>query len=290
MCTRQRVDLHMHSTCSDGSDTPQELLQKVMAAGITVFALTDHDIMDGVRILRECVPPGIRYISGIEFSTVSEGGKHHILGYGCDPNHPAMKAAIEYGLILRQGKMSRRIRNLRERHGVYLTRDEMAWLDRQPRAGKPHLARILVDRGMAKDVTEAIHTLIDDGTEETAEDRIPARMAIDAIHAAGGIAVWAHPLGGEGEEHLAPDELKRRLEILLPLGLQGLECYYSRYSRAEEALLLTLADRHDLLVSGGSDYHGSFKTIALGTLCAEPGVVEAEQLTILDELTGRDSR
>ena len=251
-----RYDLHIHTAASDGSDTPAMLAQKVREAGLELFAVTDHDTIDGALAMEPLVPEGVSYIRGIEFSCVSPGGKCHILGYGFDPNHPGFLAALREGAQLRREKLERRIVHLREKFGISLTEEELQWLRSLKSPGKPHLGELLVKRGLAPDRGSAIKRYL---SGVPGRDRIDAKTAIDAIRVSGGIAVWAHPLGGEGERRLTEEEFRRKLDVLLADGIQGLECRYSRYSREESALLLRCAQTHGLIATGGSDYHGSVK-------------------------------
>ena len=260
-------DLHIHTTASDGSDSPAELARRL--GGLKLFSVTDHDTIDGALAMEPLVPAGIGYIRGVEFSCVLPGGKCHILGYGYDPANPVFRSALQEGAQLRQEKLRRRLAHLQERFGIAFTEVELHWLHSLSSPGMPHLGRLLLNRGLAPDLNSAIRTYL---SGVPGRDRIEAKTAIEAIRAAGGIAVWAHPLGGEGEKRLTRAEVEARLEILTGLGIQGLECRYSRYSNADEALLLGFARSHGLLVTGGSDYHGSNKKgIELGQLGAEHG-------------------
>ena len=262
-----KLDLHIHTSASDGSDSPAELARRL--GGLKLFSVTDHDTIDGALAMEPLVPAGIGYIRGVEFSCVFPGGKCHILGYGYDPANPVFRSALQEGAQLRQEKLRRRLAHLQERFGISFNEEELHWLHSLPSPGKPHLGRLLLNRGLAPDLNSAIRTYL---SGVPGRDRIEAKTAIEAIRAAGGIAVWAHPLGGEGEKRLTRAEMEARLEILTGLGIQGLECRYSRYSNADEALLLGFARSHGLLVTGGSDYHGSNKKgIELGQLGAEHG-------------------
>ena len=264
-----RYDLHIHTAASDGSDTPAGLAQKVLAAGLELFSVTDHDTIAGALEMEALIPAGVGFIRGVEFSCVSPGGKCHILGYGYDPANPVFRSALEEGAQLRREKLERRIDHLRERFGVLLTAEELRWLRSLKSPGKPHLAGLLVKRGLAPDRGSAIRRFL---SGVPGRDRIDSETAIGAIRAAGGIAVWAHPLGGEGEKRLTQVPLEQRLAALLSEGIQGLECYYSRYSRGESELLLGYARAHNLIVTGGSDYHGiNKKDIQLGQLGTESG-------------------
>ena len=269
-----RYDLHIHTAASDGSDTPATLAQKVREAGLELFSVTDHDTIEGALAMEALIPEGVGYIRGIEFSCVSPGGKCHILGYGFDPNHPGFLAALREGAELRREKLERRIAHLREKFGILLTEEELGWLRSLKSPGKPHLGKLLLERGLAPDMNSAIRTYL---SGVPGRDRIDSGTAIDAIRVSGGIAVWAHPLGGEGERRLTEAEFQAKLALLIADGIQGLECRYSRYSREESALLLRCAQTHGLIATGGSDYHGANKQgILLGQLGTDfaPGNID----------------
>jgi predicted metal-dependent phosphoesterase TrpH len=241
--------------------------------------VTDHDTIDGALAMEALLPAGISYIRGVEFSCVSPGGKCHILGYGYDPAHPVFRAALQEGSQLRREKLENRIIHLREKFGIRLTEEELRWLRSLKSPGKPHLGRILADRGLAPDLSTAIKTYLNLPNEGS--DRIPASLAIRAIAHAGGIPIWAHPLGGEGERQLSKEKFHAQLETLLSAGLQGLECFYSRYGKPEADFLMEQADRRGLLISGGSDYHGANKAdLHLGKLSAEDSPVDPGRLTV----------
>jgi predicted metal-dependent phosphoesterase TrpH len=259
-----KVDLHIHTTASDGADSPRVLAEKIAAAGLELFSVTDHDTIAGALEMEKIVPRGVRYIRGVEFSCVSPAGKCHILGYGFDPDHPALLEALAEGRRLRLEKLERRLEQLRRDYGIVLTVAERSWLMSLGSPGKPHLGQIIRNRGLAPDLDGAIRGFIRD---VPGRDRIEAKMAIEAITAAGGFPVWAHPLGGEGEKRLTEEKFESLLQTLLGYGLRGLECRYSRYGRKESEFLLDHAERLGLTPTGGSDYHGSNKKdIQLGQL------------------------
>ena len=263
-----RYDLHIHTAASDGSDAPAQLAEKVVAAELELFSVTDHDTIEGALAMETMIPEGVGYIRGVEFSCIGSGGKCHILGYGFDPAHPRYCAALAEGAQLRREKLGRRIAHLREQFGIELTEEELRWLHSRKSPGKPHIGKLLLSRGLAPDLDSAIRRYL---SGIPGRDRIDAKTAIDAIRASGGIPVWAHPLGGEGEKRLTQTEFLKRLELLLSDGIQGMECRYSRYSREESEFLMTHAQARGLLVTGGSDYHGvNKKGIVLGQLGTEP--------------------
>ena len=261
------IDLHIHTTASDGSDSPIQLLEKLRMAGVRVFSVTDHDTIDGALALEGRVPEGMVFVRGVEFSCVTPAGKCHILGYGYDPEHPALLDALRQGRQLRLEKLRLRLEQLERDFGIRLTEQELSWLHSRNSPGKPHLGRILLDRGMAPSLNEAINTYIRD---VPGRDRIEGAVAVAAIEAAGGFPVWAHPLGGEGEKRLTPEKFENQLRTLLGYGIRGMECWYSRYRLEEVRFLEDRAGAHGLTVTGGSDYHGANKkNLALGQLNAD---------------------
>lgn len=268
----------MHCTASDGTDTPEELIRSLKAAGIHTFALTDHDTIEGVRQIRDLVPEDMSFYRGVEFSCITEYGKCHILGYQYDPEHPELQKALRLGEKLRQDKFEKRLRYLKEVHGIEFTEEEMRYLRSIKSVGKPHLAKLLIRKGIAADMQNAMSGYLNGC--RTGRDKIEAEIAVKAILASGGIPVWAHPLGGEGEKTIEKEAFEPLLQALIKAGIRGLECYYSRYTMDQVGLLLGYAKQHGLLVSGGSDYHGTNKNICLGTLNADFEKIGEELLTL----------
>ena len=284
----RKADLHLHTTASDGSDTPGELISKAREAGLEVISITDHDTIAGSLEAIRLPDEGVKVITGIEFSchTEGEGGFDcHILGYGFDPEDETLLAAIRHGREMRLFKLEARLTYLKERFGIEFTDGEIAWLHSLNSVARPHLANLIIGRGLASDVADAFDKYLKVGGFP--DDRIDAREAIEAILAAGGIPVYAHPLGGEREARLSLDELTERVSSLKSMGLMGLECFYSRYSGEEAEMLVSLAEKNGLLVSGGSDYHGKNKTVVLGSLSSDGSVYDGSQITVIDRLNIR---
>lgn len=278
-----RIDLHMHSAASDGTDSPAGLIETVKRVGIRIFSLTDHDTVEGVAEIAGRVPEGVVFLPGIEFSCTAPSGKCHILGYGCDMRRGAFQEILERVGALRRTKLETRLAFLEER-GIRLPEEEIARLRGMPSAGKPHLANLMVKYGYAASREDAIRDTLN--LCRTGSTRIPADTAIRAILASGGIPVWAHPLGGEGERETPEDQFQAVLSELLGCGLKGLECYYSKYPLARCRRLEGIAQEHRLLVSGGSDYHGANKKVAPGSLNADGAAVEIRTFSPLLEQLG----
>lgn len=277
-----KVDLHIHTTASDGTDTPAELINKIRATGIETFAVSDHDSIEGAMQIASLDTQGLNFIKAIEFSCESHNGRCHVLGYNYDQNNAEFKKAIDYGKKIRERKLEERLKFLSEEFSVEFTEEEKLELRNTKSVGKPHIARLLIKKGYAQSVGEAIKTYINKCP--TIIKRLSAKEAVEAINASGGIAVLAHPLGGEGEKVVEKDVFEQRLEELISYGLKGLECYYSRYDDEKIEFLKQHAKKHSLLISGGSDYHGTNKTIELGTLCASGKKINPEKLTVISEI------
>lgn len=276
--TNCRIDLHIHSAASDGTDSPAALLEKIKAAGIGIFALTDHDTISGALEMQKLISGDLVFVKGIEFSCITAAGKCHILGYNYDETAPAFRAILEEGKAKRQRKLERRIEFLKENFGIELSPEELAKLRGLNSVGNPHIARLVVARGYAADISEAIQKYLKPC--KTEQSRVDGVAAIQAILAAGGTPVWAHPLGGTGEKLLTEEKYAEQLALLKAAGLMGLECYYSRYSAEQVRFLLARAEKNGLYISGGSDYHGLNKAVQLGELNAFGEVVTSERITL----------
>lgn len=278
------IDLHLHSIASDGSDTITELLEAVKDAKLCTFSVTDHDTMEGTLEMEQIVPKDLHFIRGIEFSCITPYQKCHILGYNFDPTDTVFLDALNRGINLRQEKLHRRIEFFRKQFGIELTQEENDWLFSIKSPGKPHFGKIFVDRGLAPDIRTAIEQYVKKCKD--GNDRIDASTAISAILHAGGVPVWAHPLGGEGEKRLTREEFQLQLDTLIAYGIHGMECYYSRYEQDDIDFLVNQAKKHHLLISGGSDYHGQNKpNLHIGKLNVEDMDVDNTALTLYNYLS-----
>ena len=273
-----KADLHIHSNNSDGSDNTNELLNNLKKSGVEIFALTDHDTVEGCREM-EKLSPDITFIKGVELTCLCDDIKCHILGYGIDINNPDLLGLIEKGKQLRQQKLETRIKYLKDIFSIELTKNEKDWLYSIKSVVKTHLANILVNRGLADDNLSAMKKYLDG--IKTGNTRFDGQEAIETIKKAGGIVVWAHPIGGEGEKHLTLKEFLPRLEKMKSFGIQGLECYYSRYNFDEIDFLVKCADDNNLYITGGSDYHGTNKNIPILRLNTAEIPIDSSKLTLL---------
>ncbi len=288
------TDLHMHTRASDGTDYPDELVEKIVRAGIRTFAVTDHDTIDGALEVQPMVPEGITFYIGVEFTCRTSLGEVHILGYHFRPEDAIFQAVLEKGKRLRREKLDRRIAWLKKQ-GVPVTDIEIDAFYRMKSCGKPHLANMIVNKGLARNMNEAIHRYLDPC--DCDDLKLTSAEAIGAINASGGISVWAHPLGEgfrrprDGRSRFSTmEQCYAKLQELVRQEIRGMECYYSQYSQSQIMKLEQTAEAYHLCVSGGSDYHGTNKNIELGQLNAAMSRVSDDELSILREFDRRDRK
>jgi predicted metal-dependent phosphoesterase TrpH len=240
-----RADLHTHTTSSDGTHTPAGLVERARKAGLTAFAVTDHDTTAGVGPARAAAGGAIEVIAGVEITAEFRGHEIHLLGYFVDPGHPALAAALADLRAGRRDRLREMARRLRP-----LGPDVEAAVAAVPDAvslGRRHLARLLIDRGHARSLHGAFTGWL--ARPELAgvpKRRVPAADAIALVRGAGGVASWAHP---------PADTDLRVVEDLRAAGLGAIECAYPWPSRARETRLRQLARAAGLAVTGGSDSH-----------------------------------
>ena len=277
-----KFDLHLHSNYSDGSASVEELVNTVVKSGIKIFALTDHDTVAGVNETEHFITNDVRFIKGVELTCKIDDIRCHILGYNIDPETKELKELIELGKKLRRQKLETRVKYLKEVWNIELTKDELGWLYSRQSVVKTHFANILVNRGLSDNNVDAMKKYLDGC--KTGNTKFDGKMAINVIKASSGIPVWAHPLGGEGERHLTEQEFLPQLKTMLECGIKGLECFYSRYSLAEISFLKKCAEKNNLIITGGSDWHGTNKTVPIGRLNTEDIEISSDEITILNYL------
>ena len=263
MIDARKIDLHMHSTVSDGTDTPEALLDRVQEAGMELFSLTDHDAVKGCAMIRRVLRAGDPlFLNGVEFSCRDEEGKYHILGYDYDPEGSSICSVVMKGHNLRMEKLMVRLDFIRKEYGFSFPEEEINGLMSLSNPGKPHIANLMVKYGYAKNKEQAIDEYIDQA--KIRNEYIRPEEAIEGILQSGGIPVLAHPVYGSGSELILGAEMENRLRKLIGFGLQGVEAFYSGFSPKLQAESLALAKKYDLYVTAGSDYHGTNKLTPIG--------------------------
>lgn len=256
------IDLHSHTTASDGSFTPREVVLLAKNQGLSALGITDHDTLGGhAEALIAGAELGVEIVPGIELSTQNEAGeKFHLLGYYVAPDSLLARELVE----LQRERDARNAVILEKLAalGAPVSAGRVAEIARGGVVGRPHIARALIEAGHVQSVEEAFRRFLADGAGATAAKQVltPAR-AVELIHAAGGVAVWAHPTrppsqrGGEDDW----EKLELQLQNWLEIGLDGLEIYYSQYRPAEASWTAQMAEKYRLLGTGGSDFHGASK-------------------------------
>lgn len=253
----ERFDFHTHTSVSDGSLTPTELARRAHEQRVTGFALTDHDTVDGVAEARaEGERLGVEVIAGIELSVNEAAGARamHVLGLGVDPEHAPLRARLTDLREKRLGRGARIVSHL-QAAGISISLADVARHSAGGALGRPHVARALVELGVVPDVEEAFARWLRRGRpayEPNAE--LSAADAIALVHDAGGVAVLAHPPLSAGVD--SPGGLVAFVERLVPLGLDGVEVWHPSHKSTAIRRLRKIAAAHDLLETGGSDFHG----------------------------------
>lgn len=244
----------MHSTVSDGSLSVAELVAAVRTSGVRVFALTDHDSVDGYPVAAEQARRrGLTLISGVEVSTRHESNELHILGYGFDPDHPVLRDKLGSQKAARHSRLPAIVAKLQEL-GVPLQLEDVYRAAGAANPGRPHVARALVARGFVRDTEEAFRRYLGDSAPANVRKIVPSpAQAIAWIHAAGGKAVWAHPLARPIQREGGFDALTRELAAA---GLDGLEEVHPSHSPQARRRIRQLARELGLCLTGGSDFHG----------------------------------
>ena len=268
MTDNLKIDLHIHSRVSDGTDTPVEILARIREKGIGIFSISDHDAVMGclavtTALEREQNAGGeLYFINGVEFNCRDEMGRYHILGYGYDQDGVSINSLVDKGHEMRMAKTTDRMEALAKNFGFTFPEEEIKALLANDNPGKPHIGNLMVKYGYAATKEEAIDKYINKC--RIRKFSISPEEAIKAILDSNGIPVLAHPSYGNGEDLIVGQDMVDRLQHLLPYGLMGLEAYYSGFTSRLQESLLELADRNGLYVTAGSDYHGKNKLVPLG--------------------------
>jgi len=263
------IDLHVHSSASDGTLSPAAVVRAAHAAGVTALALTDHDTTDGVaEAMAAAAALGVELIPGVELNTDRSRGEVHILGYYIPLDDQRFQGLLAHrrGARVRRGQaMVQRLQAL----GCAITFDQVERIAQGGAITRPHVARALVEAGCVASVEEAFRRYLHaGGPAYVPHEPFSPVEAVRAVLDAGGVPVLAHP-GRMEDEGIIPE--------LVAAGLQGLECYYPEHTPADTRRFLELAAKYDLVITGGTDFHGpgSSNDRPIGSVSAPPGAVEA---------------
>lgn len=255
------IDLHIHTAVSDGSYSPRELVQHAKECGLAAIAVTDHDAVEGYNEAAAAGKElGVEVVPGIEISTKYKGPVH-LLGYYVDVNSPVLQEVLDW-IVKDRDARNEKMAALMAADGL-----PVSYADMQQRfgtvIGRPHFARILVELGLAADVNDAFARFVEKGQKYyVGRSFLSIERCHEIILGSGGLPVLAHPF----QYRLDDAGLRELIEYCVSLGLRGLECRYSGYTREQEDYLEALADEYGLIRTGGSDFHGRSKpAIKLGT-------------------------
>ena len=250
----KRIDLHIHTTASDGTFTPEEVVREASRLGLAAVAITDHDTAAGyARAAAEGEKRGLEVVPGIEISTKFRSAVH-ILGYYIDVDSPALEEVLEWMHRDREERNVKLCAMLRE-SGVDIDIERMH-ARFGDLVGRPHFAEIMIENGMARDMNDAFERLLNKNKPFFIPRQfLPIERSIEIIREAGGTAVLAHPF----QYRLDDAGLRELIEHCMESGLEGMECRYSGYDAAQTAYLEALAAEYGLVRTGGSDFHGAIK-------------------------------
>lgn len=248
------IDLHTHSNASDGQYSPSELMAIAAENKITAIALTDHDTVAGVNEARAAANRlGLKFFAGIEISAEFPKGTMHILGYNIDINNPELIKACEWSSNQRLER-GERIFKFLESKNILLTRESVSKYAAGEALGRPHFARAMIDAGYVGTVSEAFDKYLDTPEFKDAAKRrkLSPEESIKLILNANGIPVLAHPISLKADENTLDDIVK----TLISYGLAGMECYHSKHTPEMTDKYIKIAEKNNLFITAGSDFHG----------------------------------
>ena len=270
-----KVDLHIHSTVSDGKFSPEEIVSKAAALGLTIIALADHDSIDGIAPALEAAKafPPLRIIPCVEISTDMPSGEAHVLGYFIDYTSDELNASLEKFRSSRQRRAQGMIAKLHNL-GIRVDWQRVQEIAGDGSTGRPHIAQAMLEKGYITSIKDAFTGYIEHGGPAYVErEKMTPAEAVALIVRSNGLPVLAHPFTVNDPQAMVIE--------LKTAGLVGIEAYYNGYTADEIKRLVSLADRHGLIATGGSDYHGlddSDETMLGGV---DVPVESAERLTAL---------
>ncbi len=282
-----KIDLHIHSNASDGTLAPVEILSLARQLNLGAIAITDHDTVAGVKdALAHGIPPSLKFLTGVEISVLPPPSfaylrSFHVLGYAIDPDNTLLNHTLGELQQVRKNRNPRILEILNEL-GCNITLTQVQKEAGESQLGRPHIAQLMIKKGYVKSINEAFDRYLSQGKPAYVDKyRLACAKAIEIIKSAGGVPVLAHPF-------LIRTQNDKNLEdlviTLMEMGLQGLEVYYPENPPEKTALYAAIAKHHGLLVTGGSDFHGSLKPdIKMGSGKGNLSI----PYTIYEKLVGR---
>lgn len=266
---RLGIDLHIHSTASDGSLTPAEIIDHAQRINLAAIAITDHDSIYGSKeALRTGIPPSLKFLTGVEISAAHPpffpgSGSFHILGYCIRLDNYAFNQTLNRLQQARKNRNPKILKRLNEL-GLKISLEDVNQTVANGQLGRPHIAQAMIKMGFVESMDEAFDKFLGAGKPAYVDkDRIGCEEAIKIIRGAGGFPVLAHPALLNIDDDCQLDEL---IQNLIKIGMRGIEVYYPEHSSEQIQHYTELADKYDLLMTGGTDFHGSITPkIEMGT-------------------------
>lgn len=284
---KKLIDMHAHTNYSDGELSPNELIRLAIEKNIGTLAITDHDTIEGIKNVDKTsdliVDSGIRIIDGIELSAKTRKGRMHILGYNIDLNNETLNQKMQ---VLKENSLHSVLsimEQIKRDYGIVFSYEDIKNLvNANHNLGRPDLAKLCIKYGFANTVQEAFDKYLIDAYNKTRQigKGLPYQECLELILNSGGIPVLAHPKSLELNE----EEFKSLLKDMIACGLQGIEVYHSSHSKEEMQYYLEIANQYNLLISGGTDYHGKTvkPDIELGT--GKNNNIQIRKLSLLDKI------
>lgn len=250
------VDLHMHSTASDGTNTPREIITKCRKLGLRLSSITDHDTMDSQEeAIKTAKELNLKYLTGVEFS-VRHTGELHILGYGMDSRNEELRILMDDLRVSRVGRIREIIKAVQEQ-GMKISFEDVERFAKGNTLGRPHVALALIEKGYASDLQDAFtRYLNEEGSCYVQRRKLNPQQAIEMILKTGGVPVLAHP------KFVRTGNIEEVVKELKELGLKGIEAYYPAHSDADVQRYVGIAEKNGLIVTCGSDFHGAMRAYA----------------------------
>ena len=262
-----KIDFHIHTCCSDGTMSPEEIVEKYNKEEFSTIAITDHEVTDGIKAAQEAArDKNIKVIPGIELATDTDSTELHILGYYIDTENARLKEALARLAEIRKKRNEGILRVLQEKN-IEIEEKDLIQHEGQTYIGKPNFAAALLDKGYIKEFSEAFSPgrfLESEEVRAVRREKLSTEEAIDLIRGAVGIPVLAHPCKIRGIGRRGSEEFEKNFDVLLAklkkAGLKGLECVYPQHNDEERLYFISMASKYHLHVTEGSDFHGRQRT------------------------------
>lgn len=280
------IDMHMHTNYSDGELNPDELIEKAISNNVKIMSITDHDTIEGLKNINKDYSDRVEIVNGIELSAKASKGRMHILGYDFDINNQKLNDKL---YELKNNSLQRilsLIEQLKKDYNIFFTYDEIkALINSNHNLGRPDLAKLLIKHNLAETVDEAFRKYLVDANKKIRgiNNETSYEECFNLIINSGGIPVLAHPKSLELEQ----DELNSLIKKMKEAGLQGIEVYHSSHTKEEIKYYLFLAKKYNLLVSGGSDYHGSIVKPNIEIATGDNNNLKIRKLSLVDRIKSR---